>query len=123
MATILLIDDHPDVRDVMSRLLQSYGHQVDVCDDAEMAMELLAGQMPDVVVVDDRLPGMSGMDFLFATRRNQRTSALPVILMSADPARSKEAVQAGAADFWLKGASELMDRMAHLTDRIGGTKP
>jgi CheY-like chemotaxis protein len=118
MATILLIDDHPDVRDVMCRILCAYGNEVQTCDSAEAAMESLGGTMPDAVIVDDRLSGMSGLDFLRALRGAARTAALPVIVMSADSTRSKDAMTAGATEFWLKGAPWTADRMAQLSERI-----
>jgi len=71
-----------------------------------------------VVITDDHLPGMSGLDLLRTIRRNKRMAALPVIIMSADATRSEEAMKAQAADFWLKGSEWILDRMEHLDERI-----
>ena len=118
MATILLIDDHPDVLTVMSRLLAIHGHCVEVCASVEIAMDSLDQHLPDVIITDERLPGMSGLDLFRMIRRNERTAALPVIIMSASETRSEEAIKAGAADFWLKGTDWILDRMANLNQRI-----
>lgn len=118
MATILLIEDHPDVQVVMSRLLARYGHEVEVCANVEIAVDSLGRQLPDVVITDDHLPGMSGLDLLRTIRRNKRMAALPVIIMSADATRSEEAMKAQAADFWLQGSEWILDRMEHLDERI-----
>jgi CheY-like chemotaxis protein len=118
MASVLLIDDHPDVQEIMSRLLSLLGHQVQVCANAEIAVDWLDENLPEVVIVDDRLPGMSGLDFLKFMRKGPATATLPVILISADPTRASEAIKAGATDFWVKGADWVIERMAHLDSRI-----
>ena|ERR1700722_15925646 len=118
MATILLIDDHPDVQEIMSRLLALHGHQVEVCASAEIALESLDRQLPDAIITDDRLLGMSGLELLRTIRRTERLASLPVIFISADASRSQEAMKAGASDFWLKGADWILDRMAQLNDKI-----
>jgi CheY-like chemotaxis protein len=118
MASILLIDDHPDVQEIMARLLSIYGHQVQVCASAEIALESLETQLPEVIIADDRLPGMSGLEFLRHVHKDQRTAKLPVIIISADPSLATHAVKAGARDFWLKGADWIMERMARLDQDI-----
>jgi CheY-like chemotaxis protein len=118
MAAVLLIDDHPDVCEVLSRLLAIYGHRVQVCMDAETAMLSLDRQQPDVIITDDRLPGMSGLELVRSIRRTRQTAELPIILFSADASLADESHRAGATDFWLKGSDWVLDRIAGLDNRL-----
>lgn len=62
MSEILLVDDDPDLRGALRRLLERSGMQVVEADSAEAAMANLIGSNPDVVVSDVMMPGRSGLD-------------------------------------------------------------
>jgi two-component system NtrC family sensor kinase len=59
-AVILLVDDEPDVREVLADLLVSEGHQVDTAEDGFAALERLEGRAYDLIVTDLRMPGLDG---------------------------------------------------------------
>jgi CheY-like chemotaxis protein len=86
MANVLLVDDHPDLRDVVTELLELHGHRVQVCVDGEAAVALLDREPPDAVIADDRLPGISGVELLRTIRSHPRLATIPVIIFSADEA-------------------------------------
>jgi len=69
MPTILLVDDQPEVLRIYSRSLQAAGHQVQVAETAEVAMQLLATEPPDAVIVDLRMPYINGMGMLYRLRK------------------------------------------------------
>jgi CheY-like chemotaxis protein len=114
MAKVLLVDDHPDLRDVVTELLEMHGHRVQVCIDGEEALEHLARELPDAVIADDRLPGISGLELLRTIRRHPKLARIPVFICSADETPRDAAQQSGATDFWLKGSDVLFDGLEQL---------
>lgn len=114
MAYVLLVDDHADTREVVSQLLRAHGHFVECCENAEAALVQVEARRPDAVIADQRLPGMSGLEFISRVRGNSRLAGLPVILCSADDSRANEARDAGATEFWLKGSEQFFTNVARL---------
>jgi CheY-like chemotaxis protein len=118
MANVLLVDDHPDLRDVVTELLELHGHRVQVCVDGEAALAFLDREPPDAVIADDRLPGISGLELLRTIRSHPKLAKIPVIICSADDAPRVAAQQNGATDFWLKGSDVLFDGLERLGQRL-----
>lgn len=119
MATVLLIDDHADLRDVMKELLEMHGHKVRFATSGEEAVSTIqSGTLADVVIADQRLPGMSGIDFLQKVRKTLCRKTLPVILCSADATLKETALQAGVDDFWLKGSDQLFEQISNLQNKL-----
>jgi DNA-binding NtrC family response regulator len=81
MLNILLIDDEPDLREVLGEVLRDEGHTVDVAPDAEIAIERLAARSFDLVVSDVRLPKVDGLTLLHRIRREFPSTE--VLLMTA----------------------------------------
>jgi CheY-like chemotaxis protein len=117
MARVFLVDDHPDVREVMGHLLELHGHKVEVITSAETAMERLQHETPDVIIADNRLPGISGLDLLKQIRRIDRLKKVCCVLFSADDTIRDSAREAGTI-FWLKGSDTLFDSIAQLDNLI-----
>ena len=118
MAKILLVDDHPDMREVVGQMLQLHGHAVELADSGEQAWKLIEESLFDAIVVDQRLPGISGMDLLKRVRQSAALVKVPVILCSGDDSERDAAFLAGACDFWLKGSEAMFDSIARLGERI-----
>jgi DNA-binding response OmpR family regulator len=101
MATILVVDDEPIVREVIVRYLERDGHRTLEAGDGDRARELLERELPSLVVLDVMLPGMDG---LALCRWIRSRSELPVILLTA---RGEEAdrivgLELGADDYVTK---------------------
>ena len=98
---VLVVDDEPMVREVVSGYLQRDGIAVTQVGDGRSALEALAGQPFDLVVLDIMLPMASGLDVLRAVRRH---STIPVILLTArgDEADRVAGLEAGADDYVVK---------------------
>jgi CheY-like chemotaxis protein len=118
MANVLVVDDHPDLSDIVSELLEMQGHRVRVCMDAEAALEALDSECPDAVIADERLPGISGLELLRKIRKHPRLAKIPVIICSADDTPRAAAKQSGATDFWLKGSDLLLDALESLGQKL-----
>ena len=91
------------------QLLESHGHTVQCCLSSEAALATLAAEVPDVVIIDQRLPGMNGLELVKAIRTDSRATSLRLIVYSADDSVSERARAAGADAFWLKGSDQLFD--------------
>lgn len=103
MATrILVVDDSPTIRHIVSTLLERNGYEPKVASDGEDAYEALAsGEVEaDLVLLDFVMPRMNGYQFCRALRANQKLEKLPVVLMSAkgDKIRDQFVEQTGALD-------------------------
>ncbi len=112
-ATVFVVDDEPDVRDAGRLLLRSVGHAVEIFDSADAFFEGCEPARAGCLVLDVRLPGMSGLKAQQALAG--RGYALPVIFISGhgDIPMAVRAVQAGAVDFLEKPFSDqaLLDRV------------
>jgi CheY-like chemotaxis protein len=80
-AHILLVDDDPDTRNIVPRMLSKSGYAVATCSSGHQALKYLARQKFDLVLSDVRMPGMSGVELLKSIRDNYPD--LPVILLTA----------------------------------------
>lgn len=113
---IILADDNRDMRDYLTRLLQSQGYQVDAVSNGEAVLELAFADPPDVVVSDVMMPGLDGFDVLRKLRSDPRTADIPVILLSAQAGEESrlEGIHSGADDYLVKpfSARELFARVA-----------
>lgn len=78
MATILVVDDEPPIRQLVARILERQGHRVIACGDAAAAMAVT--DAVDLLLVDFVLPDLNGRDL--TARLRERQPGLPVILMS-----------------------------------------
>ena len=90
---ILLIEDHNDTRQTLSRLLTHFGHQISVADNTQSALEIVQSQKFDVVLSDIGLPDGSGYDVISQVKRKQPVKAVAITGFGTDEdvRRGKEA--------------------------------
>jgi two-component system response regulator AtoC len=102
MPRILLIDDDADLGHFLQQELQRQGYQVKCLERAEQGPKVLAGEPFDLVLLDNKMPGMSGIDFLGALQQGRLE--VPVILMTghATTDTAMEAMNLGAFDYVIK---------------------
>jgi len=115
---ILLADDNTDMRDYLQRLL-STRYSVDKVANGAEALAAAFQRTPDLILSDIMMPELDGFQLLHALRADPRTSAIPVILLSARAGEEAaiEGLEAGADDYLVKpfSARELLARVsAHL---------
>ena len=83
MSRVLVVDDDPNLRHLVSVRLQKAGHRVLVADSAAEALAVVQDRgAPDVVVLDVTMPGMTGLELLPAMRTLDGCEALPAIFLS-----------------------------------------
>ncbi len=114
-ATILVVEDEPAIQALIEVNLRRAGHVVLLAADAETARRLVQEALPDLVLLDWMLPGMSGVDFARLLRSEARTRSLPIIMLTARAEeRDKiEGLELGADDYVTKPFSprELVARI------------
>ena|SRR5205807_711130 len=105
MATVLVVDDHARVNESICRVLRAEGHQTVSAACGKDALARLATDLPDVVILDVSMPGMSGIEVLRLIRSDPQTATLPVIIFSAvsDPAIKQHALDLDANEYLVKG--------------------
>ena len=100
---LLIAEDDRDLAETMRDALED-DFAVDLAADGTEALALARGERPDVVVMDARMPSMSGFEACRALRHDPRTADLPIIMMTGDtePAVARAAFDAGATDYMSK---------------------
>ncbi|GAA3161918.1 hypothetical protein GCM10010466_61140 [Planomonospora alba] len=121
MAIVLVAEDDPDIRDLIVFKLRQSGHTVVPVGDGRSALGKVRDQLPDIVLLDVMMPGMSGIDVCRELRRDQQTADLPIILLTARAQESDVSVglAAGADDYIVKPFSPrvLADRVQSVLTR------
>jgi two-component system, OmpR family, phosphate regulon response regulator PhoB len=120
-ARILIVDDDPDIREVVSAMLEAVGLQVVPVGSAEEALERVRAEAFDLLVFDWNLPKMSGVELCRVIRREPTLAQLPVLFLTAN-ASSQDMVEAfasGGDDYVVKPfrAPELGARIFSLLRR------
>ena len=102
MALILVVDDEPDACSMLCRILSAMGHEVVTFNAANAALEWLNGQVPQLAVLDYRLPDLDGIQLLTLVRK--RYPDVKVLMLTAYPSAevAGEAMALGASAFLLK---------------------
>ena len=102
--SILLVDDEPLNRDMLSRRLGKAGYDVATASDGADALAQIKAKQPDLVLLDLLMPGMSGLDVLRELRRTVDPTELPIVVATAlhETSFLVEAMEAGANDFVTK---------------------
>ena len=83
MATILVVDDEPDVVEIVRFRLQQEGHTLLSAEDGPSGLAAAINQIPDLVILDVMMPGFDGIEVLFQMKNNPRTANSPVIMLTA----------------------------------------
>lgn len=124
MATsILIVEDEPEIRELLNFSLVRSGFDVAEAASGEMALQYLDNKLPDILIVDWMLPGMSGVELAKRLRRDELTNKLPLLMLTA---RSEEtdllkSFESGIDDYMSKPFSprELVARIKALLRRTG----
>ncbi len=120
-ATILIVEDEPGIRDMIRLALEQKQFQVVTADSTVTAHEMLKTTHIDAALVDWMLPGANGIQLIKQLRKNEATSMLPIVMITAktDDADISQGLDAGADDYITKPFSprELVSRLNALLRR------
>jgi DNA-binding response OmpR family regulator len=108
---ILIVDDHADGCNALVTFLKMDGFEAMCIHSGEKALAWLATSLPAVMLLDDFMPGLDGLDVMLELRKHSRYDALPIIFYSAgeDLSRRALALSLGAIAWIAKGKMNLTD--------------
>jgi two-component system alkaline phosphatase synthesis response regulator PhoP len=119
---IFIIEDETDIRDVVEYNLSREGYSVDSFSDGEAGLHAIQKQTPDLVLLDLMLPGLDGIEICRQLKQDQRTSGIPIIMITAKSEESDVVLGLGmgADDYVSKPFSprELVARVAAVLRRL-----
>jgi len=117
-ATILVVDDEANNRNVMVAQLASEGYELVTSASGEEALELIDRRLPDLILLDVMMPGISGFDVAEILKSEERTAGVPIIMLTAlgDSDSRLTALTNGAEEFLTKpvARAELLARIHNL---------
>jgi DNA-binding NtrC family response regulator len=118
---ILIVDDDKDLRFNLSCILKEEGHEVIAAADGKQALNALAEDVPDLALLDVRLPGMDGVELLEEMKKIEKN--LPIIMLTAysDVKSAVKAMKSGAFDYITKPFDEeemilIIEKALHMQD-------
>jgi len=128
MPKILVVDDEPDAIDLIKFNLKAAGYEVLTATDGEEALKKARSMLPDLIILDLMLPEVDGLEVCKILRRDQRASAIPILMLTAKAAEIDRVLglELGADDYVTKPFSprELVLRVKRLlrTEPTNNTK-
>jgi DNA-binding response OmpR family regulator len=121
MTSVLVVDDDPDVCDLVRYKLEQSGFDVRRACDGDQALREVEAEIPDLVLLDIMMPGMSGLEVLERWRASGATEKLPVIMLTAKAQENdvERGFELGADDYVIKPFSprELARRVSAVLSR------
>lgn len=87
---ILIVDDEPELLDLVGLRLESFGYAVMKASDGKKAMELLTKEIPDLILLDVMMPGKDGYEVCNEIKSEERLSRIPIILFTAKPEQKEK---------------------------------
>jgi two-component system phosphate regulon response regulator PhoB len=114
-ANILVVEDEPAIQELLTLNLQQAGYQPLRAMSVEQAQQLMREAIPDLIILDWMLPGMSGIDFARRLKGDVNSKSIPIIMLTAKSAESDKVrgLEVGADDYVTKPFSprELLARV------------
>jgi PAS domain S-box-containing protein len=114
--TILVVDDEPESLTLLTDVLRRAGYQVRPADEGQLALESVQAKVPDLILLDIRMPGMDGFQVCRQLKARKESRGIPLIFISAaDELEERvEGLRLGAVDFISKPfrSEELLARVA-----------
>jgi two-component system, cell cycle response regulator DivK len=120
MAKVLIIEDNPTNLTLATFLLQSVGHTVLSARDAEAGLTTARAERPDLILMDIQLPGMDGLEATAQLKRDEATSAIPVIALTAFAMKGdEERIRAAGCDGYIAKPMRYREFLATVAAQLG----
>ena len=118
---ILVVDDEPHIRRVLSVVLEGRGYQVMMASDGLQGLSELGGDTVDLVILDLMMPGANGLEVLSKIRSDPQRSETPVIILTAKGQDTdRDAALAGGANDFLTKPFSPKKLLARIEEILGG---
>lgn len=115
--TILVVEDNPDAREMVSVVLTAAGFLVETAEDGQQALAVVEELLPDLIITDIQMPNLDGIEMIKRLRELLRCKAVPIVVMSAfSSAATQEALAAGANQSAAKPMQ--VDALINLVQRL-----
>ena len=114
MSRILIIDDTPDLRDLLKTFFEAQGHEIIEASSGKKGLEAIHAHQPDIVITDIIMPDMNGVDMIKALRK--RDKRLPVVVMSGYQDELGQVERLGVAGTFIKPPN--LEELKHLVDLV-----
>jgi len=123
MARILIAEDEPDIRELVAFTLRFAGHEVTATSNGEEALKQASQIIPDIIIMDVRMPKMTGYDACRAIKADVMLKDIPVVFLSAkgQDAEIQTGLDVGAEDYLLKpfAPDQLVERVKSILAKFG----
>jgi len=123
MAKILIAEDERDIRDLVAFTLRFAGHEVVAASNGEEAVQMAPDAKPDLILMDVRMPRMTGYEACRAIKTNPKLKDIPVVFLSAKGQESEiqTGLEVGAEEYLLKpfAPDQLTDRVKAILSKFG----
>jgi len=121
MAKILVAEDERDIRDLIAFTLRFAGYEVVTVPNGAEAVEIVGQEMPNLILMDVRMPRMTGYEACAAIKLDEKVKHIPVVFLSAKGQESeiRSGLDAGAAEYLLKpfAPDELTQKVRELLEK------
>jgi len=95
--TILVVEDNPAAREMVSHILSAEGFLIMKAEDGQQALDLVKDRLPDLIITDIQMPNVDGIEMIKRMRERPGSKAVPIVVMSAFSSRAtQKALDAGA---------------------------
>ncbi len=126
MSKILVAEDERDIRDLIGFTLRFAGFEVLLADNGIEAIEKAPLEQPDLIILDVRMPKMTGYEACRQLKKNPATSAIPIVFLSAkgQEGEIKQGLASGALEYIVKpfAPDELVNQVKDILQRAGTLK-
>lgn len=123
MAKILIAEDERDIRDLVAFTLRFAGHEVAAASNGEEAVQLAPKEKPDLILMDVRMPRMTGYDACRVMKADPNLKDIPVVFLSAKGQESEiqTGLEVGAEEYLLKpfAPDQLTERVKAILAKFG----
>lgn len=114
ISRIVVIEDKPDAARLISRILQTKGHQVEIAYEGNSGMELIRRTKPDVIITDLMMPGVDGFQVVDMLKADPELSRIPIVVLTAKDLTPRERERlSGQIDALLQKGSFLDEELLH----------
>src|SRR5947208_8340643 len=120
---ILLVDDDPNLRALLRTTFEAVDVELEEADNAASAAAALERSVPDVVVLDVRMPGMDGLELCRRIKADPRTCDVAVALLTGSDGGTKEDGEAAGADAFLRKPFSPLELLSVVERLAGGLRP
>lgn len=123
MSKILVTEDERDIRELVAFTLRFAGYEVVTAENGEEGVLMAAQEKPDMILMDVRMPKLTGYEACARIKANPELADIPVVFLSAkgQEAEIRTGLDAGASEYLLKpfGPLELVERVKELMEKFG----